>query len=880
MQAFILRWNDTYHNEPGNIKSSAAALCTEVLPKTFASDMPGWTLTSFPYFGSRGMCVMDIRQNYDGTVMTDWPAGWPYLYGSICEDGSKPDTTKPLDQQCGTVRGNVSNYPGSQIPVNQIDERSCAVGNPCSVGSGLKRQSEVDYVGAGAQPLSLQRTYRSSYLVAPRKGFGALWMHEWQRRLDFSSYSGTTPLLTVQRADGSHSNFGPSNGIWLSVDGKGDSLTPLRDGKGVISGWRFAQITMGVTEDFDIAGKLLRVQKANGWATSLTYSDASTPSSIAPEPNLLLEVRNAFGQKLSFAYDAQSRIVAVTTPGGNVITYSYDANGMLNGVTYADGTRRQYHYENSQYRWALTGITDEKGVRFATYAYDSLGRATSTEHAGGVDKFQLSFLGNGQTSVTTADGTSRTFTSELQGNVLRATGASAPCPACGDIAKAVTYDAAGNVASRRNFADKETRYSYDALGRETQRIEGYGTADAKTTTTEWHPTWNLPLKVAAPGRVDYFTYDGQGQMTAHGWFPTADVNGGQGLNAAPSGAVSSNSYGYDANGLMTALTEQVDGTATQQWTFGYDAQGNLTSAADGTGRTSHAVQYDAAGRLLEAVDLEGVTVKYVYNQRGRVLQYLYGENVTAYVYDAIGQKVQVTSPNGDVTNYTYDAAHRLIDVLFNGQSLTGPDPDEQPLALARTSAEDAGANPFSAWMGWVSKLFNWLFGSAHAQAIPVPVTAVGASMSIPGTYTPNPWDVLAPNLGGKKPWEWMAIWTTRLIEACSGNSPKTDHRGRIQAQGPGYPDEGVGDVEAWAQADPLSAASGLAKLEALEGRMTKKQYQARSQALARAKRFVVNASRGGGTGPTKQTFRNDEVIAVNGSERIDIEVQKGMAFVP
>jgi len=369
-------------------------------------------------------------------------------------------------------------------------------------------------------------------------------------------------------------------------------------------------------------------------------------------------------------------------------------------------------------------------------------------------------------------------------------------------------------------------------------------------------------------------------MTAHGWFSTADVNGSLGLNAAPSGAVSSNSYGYDTNGLMTALTEQVDGAITQQWTFSYDAQGNLTSAADGTGKASRAVQYDAAGRLLEAIDLEGVTVKYVYDQRGRVLQYLYGDNVTTYVYDAIGQKVQVTSPNGDVTNYTYDAAHRLIDVLFNGQSLTGPDPSEQPLALARASAEDAGANPFSAWMGWISKLFNWMFGSAHAQAVPVPVTAVGASVSIPGTYTPSPWDVLAPNLGGKKPWEWMAIWTTRLIEACSGNSPKTDHRGRIQAQGPGYPDEGAGDVEAWAQADPLPAVSGLAKLEALEGRMTKKQYQARSQALVRAKRFVVNASRGGGIGPTKQTFRNDEVIAVNGSERIDIEVQKGMAFVP
>lgn len=198
---------------------------------------------------------------------------------------------------------------------------------------------------------------------------------------------------------------------------------------------------------------------------------------------------------------------------------------MLSSVTYPDGTTRRYLYENLQFPWALTGITDEKGIRFATYGYDSLGRATSTEHAGGVDKFQLSFLGTGQTSVTTADGTSRTFATELQGNVLRTTGASAPCPACGDIAKSVSYDAAGNVANKVDFANQEARYSYDALGRETQRIEGYGTADAKTTTTEWHPTWNLPLKVAAPGRIDYFTYDGQGQMTAHGWFPTADASG-------------------------------------------------------------------------------------------------------------------------------------------------------------------------------------------------------------------------------------------------------------------------------------------------------------------------------------------------------------------
>ncbi|WP_341248806.1 DUF6531 domain-containing protein [Cupriavidus pauculus] len=801
-------------------------------------------------------------------------SGFAVAQGSLCADGTIPDVKKPLELQCGGQQ-----FWATGVATGSIREQSCSVGNPVRTGTGIKIQHENDTISIQSDTDAILRTFRSAYSLEPSDGFGSRWMHQWQRRLNGLSLQSASPTLLALRGDGRTVKFSKSGGLWTATDRSRDHVEEVMSAA-ARTGWKYFDADTDSTEMYDASGRLMSVTARNGRTTTLSYSDARTLRSTAPNVGMLIAVRGWSGRTVSFVYDSARRISSITASDGSVTRYAYDASGMLTNVTWPDTRVRSYHYEDSRFPWALTGITDESGVRFATYAYDAEGRATHTEHAAGVDKFQLSFLGNGQTSVTTSDATSRTFTTELQGNVLRATGASAPCPACGDIAKALTYNAAGNVASRRDFADKETRYSYDALGRETQRIEGYGNADAKTTTTEWHPTWNLPLKIAAPSRVDYFTYDGMGQMTAHGWFPTADVNGGQGLNAAPSGAVSSNSYGYDTNGLMTALTEQVDGTATQQWTFGYDAQGNLTSAADGTGRTSHAVQYDAAGRLLEAVDLEGVTVKYVYDQRGRVLQYLYGENVTAYVYDAIGQKVQVTSPNGDVTNYTYDAAHRLIDVLFNGQSLTGPDPDEQPLALARTSAEDAGANPFSAWMGWVSKLFNWLFGSAHAQAIPVPVTAVGASMSIPGTYTPNPWDVLAPNLGGKKPWEWMAIWTTRLIEACSGNSPRTDHRGRIQAQGPGYPDEGVGDVEAWAQADPLSAASGLAKLEALEGRMTKKQYQARSQALARAKRFVVNASRGGGTGPTKQTFRNDEVIAVNGSERIDIEVQKGMAFVP
>ncbi len=716
-------------------------------------------------------------------------------------------------------------------------------------------------------------------------------MHEWQRRLDLSRYYGATPSLTALRADGTSTTFALSNGIWTSTDHKSDQVAVVSDAGGAVPGFRLTDRRNDRTEDYDATGKLLLVKAHNGWTTSVKYSDTSTPTTVAPYANLLIEVRNQFAQTIRFAYDGSGRINAATMPDGTIVQYGYDPYGMLITVTHADNSQRKYHYENSQYRWALTGITDEKGIRFATYGYDSLGRATSTEHAGGVDKYQLSFLGNGQTSVTTADGTSRTFTSELQGNVLRATGASASCAACGDIAKEVTYDAAGNVASKRDFADKETRYSYDGLGRETQRIEGYGTADAKTTTTEWHPTWNLPLKVAAPGRIDYFTYDGQGQMTAHGWFPTADASGSQGPNAAPSGAVSSNSYGYDANGLMTSLAEVEDGAIAKQWSFTYDAQGNLLTATDGT-RTARALAYDPTGRLLEAVNIDGDTLKYLYDSRGRVTQYVFGENVTAYVYDAIGQKIQVTSPQGDVTNYVYDAAHRLVDVLYNGESLTTPEAPEtaaMTMAKADSGADNAGANPFAAWFGWLAKLFKWLLPSAHAQGVPAPSPPIyGGGGSAPGTYTPNPLQNLVPGLSGEKtPGQWLAMATQRAIDYCRSKVKENIHRGKIQAQGAGYRDPGVGDVETWGpQLSPPTVEWGLQALERIEARMNNKQRSTRDQALKDAKRYVISTGRAGGLDAVrKKSFYNDEIRKENEDggrrdERVDVDILGGKAFVP
>jgi len=667
-----------------------------------------------------------------------------------------------------------------KIPFNQITDRSCEVGNPCFVGSGLKRQEEVDSFITAPHRLTLKRTYRSSYLIPPADGFGSLWMHEWQRRLDVSGYISQTPKLAALRGDGTSTTFALNNGVWSVADGTADQVAVVSDASGIGQVFRLTDRRNDRTEDYDSSGKLLAVKERNGWVTSLTYSGAGTPKAVAPYANLLIEVRSQFGGTIRFTYDSMGRINTGTMSDGTIVQYGYNSYGMLSAVTYADGSQRTYYYENAQYPWALTGITDEKGVRFATYAYDSLGRAISTEHAGGVDKFQLSFLGNGQTSVTTADGTSRTFTSELQGNVLRATGASAPCPACGDIAKTVTYDAAGNVASKKDFADKETRYTYDALSRETQRVEGYGTADAKTTTTEWHPTWNLPLKVAAPGRVDYFSYDAKGQVLEYGWYPTNDTTGSQGLNAQPSGDVTSTTWTYGANGLVATAVDNLGATVTGQWTFTYDAQGNLASVTNMAGQTGTAVQYDAAGRLLEAVDVSGSRIKYAYDSRGRMTDFDMDGIHTKYEYDAVGQLVGITGPYDLVTRYTYDAAHRLIQILDN---ITIPEvPDESglispfavdgaPSPSSLASVSNRLASSWNAVLRWLKDWLSSIISSAHAQALPLPnsyVPPIRPGQSMPAYPGSSAAPDLDPSLTQEKatPGMYVLQFLVRIQKGC------------------------------------------------------------------------------------------------------------------
>ncbi|WP_455342472.1 hypothetical protein [Ralstonia wenshanensis] len=473
--------------------------------------------------------------------------------------------------------------------------------------------------------------------------------------------------------------------------------------------------------------------------TTLTYNAQSQ----------LTKVTAPSGRSLTFAYDTQGRVSSITAPDGAITQYAYNANGMLTTVTWPDNTTRQYVYEDTRFPTALTGVIDEAGVRYATYAYDDQGRAITSELTAGADRYQFQYQANGQTTVLTPDGGSSVYSFLKQNGVLLPTGVSAPCPTCGNTALSTSYDSNNNATSKTGYDGSTTSYTYDTLGRETQRIEGAGTANAKTTTTEWDPQQWLVTRVAAPNKIEAFSYDANGNLLSHTVTPTGDANGSLGFGGAASGPVQRTDWTYDDSGHVLTATERTDGAVTGTWTLTYDTQGNLQTLTNPDGKTGRITLYDAAGRVLEAVDVNGSTIKLSYNARGWLTTYDVGGQQIRFEYDAVGQRTAMLGPDDSAMRIVYDSAHRITEILAN---LSLPETTVQPSSATSLSAnqvqQKAGPPPFlqtvkatavHAWnvmLKWVREWLSSLIQSAHAQ-VPPAMSSVYQALPPVSSGAPN-----------------------------------------------------------------------------------------------------------------------------------------------
>ena len=545
-------------------------------------------------------------------------------------------------------------------------ECSAKVGNPINLLDGCKVQREVDYRSRTPGGVEVQRYYNSAgffrFDAAPEKSTD-VWRTTWDRRL-LAAPAGSNLLAYAQRPDGALQVFLP-NGRELhnNQGGAAALLERLVDAAGATTGWRLTSADTDI-EVYDAAGRVQSITLRAGQAYALAY-DAS---------GRLGTVTDAYGGVLTFTYDAAGRLSGFVAPGNRIYVYGYDAKGRLTSVTYPDGAVRSYHYENADFLHALTGITDENGQRFATWDYDSMGRAISSRHAGGAEAVTLyhgSFsttANEGMTSVVDAFATTRSYYYQVAGGVLRVKRVTQPCPGCTGANASYTYDANGNIATYRDFNGNQTNYAYDLTRNlEISRTEAYGTALARTITTQWHPTHRLPTRITAPSgvagvdQVTDFVYDARGNVLQK--------------TITAGGRTRQWKSTYSALGqLLTVDGPRTDVTDVTTYTYFASSdpcgacRGNVKSVANALGHVTTFDAYDADGQPKRITDPNGVVTTYAYDLRGRLRARTVdagnpAAETTAFDYDSAGQLVKVTLPDGSFLRYQYDTAHRLTEVV-------------------------------------------------------------------------------------------------------------------------------------------------------------------------------------------------------------------------
>jgi YD repeat-containing protein len=321
-------------------------------------------------------------------------------------------------------------------------------------------------------------------------------------------------------------------------------------------------------------------------------ADGEQTTAIPPDGN----VPNANSANFTTvtAYNADGLTSSSTDAGGQgatvtprVTSYGYDADGNQVSVTDPRGYATTTTYDAAD---EPTVVTDPLGNSNLT-CYDANGIVSQTVPPAGVAANNLTAAAcpvdypAGYGHRLASDAT--TYTLDANGN---ATVVTTPAPAgqTGHETITTTYNGDGNPTTTtgppasNGGPNQVTVDSYDAKGQLTSETDGYGTADASTTT---------------------YCYDPNGDQTAV-IVPNGNAHGTAPCNTNPS---------YPNIVDPTIYTAQ----AAYQTTFGYGSDGDpasvtrpATSAAPNGATTT--LTYDSAGDLATTTVPNGVTTTYSY----------------------------------------------------------------------------------------------------------------------------------------------------------------------------------------------------------------------------------------------------------------------------
>ena len=366
-----------------------------------------------------------------------------------------------------------------------------------------------------------------------------------------------------------------------------------------------------------------------------------------------------------------NKISKITFPDGTYTEYDYDSPDAFNtfwGVRerligyrrYAPNgsliKQEHYHYEDDRIPFALTGITDDADIRFATYGYDERGRGSLSEHAGGVNRTEIAYSNRGDqwdrgtSTVTNALGLTRTYDIHSRSGAFQVD--RIDTTATSDVAaESDTFAYNNNGTTReRDGEGKLATFVRDFRGLPTAKTYGAESAEATTMTASYLPRFPRPTQTAEPGLTTDYTYDGEGRlltMTQTDTSPTAEPQRVWTYTWAGSNISS-------VDGPLPGNTDTVS--------FSYINE-KLLEVRNELGHITQITGHNAIGAPSRIVDPNGVETILNYDDRHRLRTITRdGQAVTQITYSATDLITSVTPPNGASLTFIYDDARRLMEI--------------------------------------------------------------------------------------------------------------------------------------------------------------------------------------------------------------------------
>lgn len=558
-------------------------------------------------------------------------------------------------------------------------------------------------------------SYNSQSAIANNEPFG----NKWQ--FNYASY------LVVDTS---------GNVLIFMPDGRRDVYSP--DGAG------------GYTSPYQVFNKLSEIA---GNHFELRFPDDTVyvydiPAGTTSLQPFLVELRDAYGQKLTFGYDSNVQLTTITDALGRITTLTYNAVGLITQISDPFGRTASFEYDADRNLtkitdmggyWSkftydtdvyLTGIENEKGKwGFYTEPADGIVansdnypppgddmwenyRITITNPLGGKEEYfyyggcdeygcqDHSWYVSPRDYVTWRSQEINNYRSNPYRTHYFFTriGPSQQ----GEIDKIIYpgggyveygYDSYGNRTSVKDYHGHTTNYTYNNVGRVTS------ITDAKSiTTTMTYDSNGVDLLQIQNGL-------GTVSMTYNGMHDVTLITDRLGNKTA---------FSYDSLGQLQSRTDAKDVLDIVTTYTYYDSASSskyLLKEVTKESKIIDSFTYDSIGRVKTHSDVTGLELTYDYNNLDSVTRITYPdgkfESFTYSTccprmidsatdrsgrtifnkYDALKRLTGTVNPEGGATRYEYDANGNMIKLIDPNSNATGFEYDKDNRLIKKSFAD-------------------------------------------------------------------------------------------------------------------------------------------------------------------------------------------------